>query len=534
MNNDRIEQSWASIERMVQDLEEGILSETEHALLMRMITDEPEVRRLYFDHMETVAMLKETVKNREKLRTLPVSDEMLQHQRHRSALFSFSLGLAALLVLGLGFFAIYLNHGPATDDRAITMESSSDASYSVSYSGDQPRSEGNLRAGDRIALSSGLSRLTFPSGVEAIVEGPSEMLLISELSLKMEGGLAWFRVPEAGRGFTVQTERASIIDLGTEFGVWFDGEEGLQVHVAKGKVRVEPALKAMAKVELVADDAMVFDVFGRGRSVKSRHSLFRRQFTRSMPYVHWSFDDLVDGSYAADGNMPGVETYQAKLTHLQGESRLADLEKHQTNGRFGGAFSMDGNGLFAQTAFPGIGGNAPRTFAAWIRHRNSYFNDGARTPYCVWGDRAESDEGAWKIMMWKGAPHVLLTASLESPASLHGSSPVSEKTARQWMHIASVYTGRNDERGNPEIHHYINGKRQRIEYKESATGINTATVNSPTALAKPVRFGAAIHDLAGVHTVDGDMDEAYLFRGALTEKQVRQLMEENSLDFFVK
>lgn len=525
------DQDLADAERMIQDFEEGFLTEIEHAKLMQMISEVPEVRSLYFDHMETVALLKETVKNREELKTLPISEGMLRHQRRRSAMASLTLGLAALVILCLGFLIIHINQTPANGGGGIVMDSSDGANYSVIYSGDEERSERNLQPGDKVVLSSGLTRFTFPSGVEAIVEGPSELILTSDLSVNMKGGLAWFRVPEAGHGFTVQTKRANIIDLGTEFGVWFDGEEGLQVHVAKGKVRVEPALKAMAKVELIEGDAMEFDVYGRGKSVEYRNSLFRREFTQSVPYLHWSFDKLVDGKFVAKGTMPGVENYSAVPSHLNQDIRKISPSSYLIQGRHNAAFSMRGEGLFAETEFPGIGENVPRTFTAWVRHRKATISGSVIPPYCVWGTRNPLNGGAWKIYL-KGNKNQIFGTSVIG-LQMEGQMAKAQQQ-REWMHIASVYTGYSDDNGFPQVKHYVNGNLLENKPEGKSMPVRTATVSTPKANAKPVRFGASILAEPGGTSVDGDLDEVFLFREALSGAQIKQLMEENRLDFFVR
>lgn len=115
------------------------------------------------------------------------------------------------------------------------MQSSRDATYDIERAGDNRRAGGALRPRDRITLERGLMRLEFPDQVEAVVEGPSRFELRSASEIDLDGGMAWFRVPEAGRGFAVLTERARVIDLGTEFGLRFDTGGTLQVHVARGE-----------------------------------------------------------------------------------------------------------------------------------------------------------------------------------------------------------------------------------------------------------------------------------------------------------
>jgi hypothetical protein len=224
--------------------------------------------------------------------------------------------------------------------------------------------------GDRITLERGLMRLEFPDQVEAVVEGPSRFELRSASEIDLDGGMAWFRVPEAGRGFAVLTERARVIDLGTEFGLRFDTDGTLQVHVARGEVKVEPRQPGAPDFLLGQGRATTVGSDGRGRETELRASLFRREFTHAVPYLHWTFDHVIGGAFPARGSWPDTRDYAAKLRRADGEAGESDLETSRTDGVRGKAFALRGDGLFAESAFPGIGGNTPRTVAAWIRHRN--------------------------------------------------------------------------------------------------------------------------------------------------------------------
>lgn len=519
-----------SVQHLIQDLEDGLLSDEDHASLIDLIKKDAKVRALYLKHMETVALLKMTVKNRSAMGTMPVSESMISIDRRRNAMVSLGYGIAAMLVLSAVFlvFKVRMNH--SEDREWIVMQGSDDAKYKIVYFDGKTRDVESLQAGDKISLGQGLIQFTFPSGVEAIIEGPSELELTSELSVKMDSGLAWFQVPQDGHGFTVETERVNVIDLGTEFGVWFDGNEDLQVHVAKGKVRVE-SLKSPEEFEIVQDEAMSFDVYGQGEEVAVEASLFRREFTRSMPYLHWSFDQLVEGGFQADGTMAGADGYNAHVRSLREIVETDDSAKSQIDGRFGQAFSMKGNGLFAETSFPGIGGNAPRTIAAWVKHRKGATLGSGSAPYCSWGVREKGR--LWKLVLVENGGTILNRGDIMYTTAMKftAASKITEGLKRdQWMHVASVYTGKT-KNGYPEILQYINGVIQPVENLEKMVGVDTDIVSK---LASPLRFGASLNSQEGSATVDGDLDEFYLFRGVLGEAEIRELMRNNRLEFFVK
>ncbi|BDS07082.1 hypothetical protein NT6N_21220 [Oceaniferula spumae] len=511
-----------TVDHLIQDLEDGLISPEDRAKLMNLMREHVEVRELYLKHTQMVALLQQNAESRAELGTMPVSQVMSNTQSRRTAIVSFSYGIAALLLLGVCFWFFHANNTPDTR-QWIVMEGSVDAKYVVSYSDDESRDVDSLQPGDKISVQQGLVQFTFPSGVKSIIEGPSQLELTGDLSVKMDGGQAWFRVPEAGHGFTVQTRNVNVVDLGTEFGVRFDDDENIQIHVSKGKVMAEPAFKAMDDHELIAGQAMAFDANGKGEVVEITTSLFRQKFTHSMPYLHWSFDRLENGAFVADGTMPGVGDFEAKLRHLKTGSHFTDPSKHLVKGKYGNAFSMDGKGLFAESAFPGIGGNTPRTIAMWIRHRQEFTAADKVTPYCVWGQGRPSE--IWKFAVKEeGDSHQLITTTY---ATGHFTD-LNADVRNQWTHIASVYTGKQLANGYPEIIQYINGVRQDVKalVRNGEPVVNT---NITSSESKPVRFGAAM--MAGRNSLNGDIDEVFLFRGVLSDEQITQLVKENRLVF---
>jgi hypothetical protein len=513
-----------TVDQLIQDLEDGVITAEDRVVLMDLMRQHASVRDLYLQHIELTALLHVTAENRAALGTMPISEQILQQAKRKNALISLSYGIAALLIISLVLMIFQVSHRLGLDGEGIVLETSDNAAYSVNPSEDEPRSDKKLRVGDRVTINQGMVRFTFPSGVKAIIEGPSQIVLTSDLSVEMDGGQAWFRVPEAGHGFTVQTKQVDVIDLGTEFGVRFDGEGELEVHVVKGRVKIDPTPRGLKDVELVKGEAMTFDEYGRGLPIKAMASLFQTKFTTGIPYLHWSFDQLDNGHFPAEGTISGASEYQAELqslnqqsAQLSGQVNVADC---QTGGPFGKAFSMKGDGLFAQTTFPGIGGQIPRTVVAWVRHRVGHaYSEGAS--YCRWGNPAPGQ--MWGISMSRQND---LTLSTSTGRSRCGTPIHKSHLPDRWVHIASVYTGITTADGYPETLHYINGELQQAtqaytwpEEKSKPLAMDT---DISSDAATPLRIGAA--------TVNGDLDELYLFRGALSESQIRQLMEENRLE----
>jgi hypothetical protein len=357
-----------TLARWIQELEDGEISGPDRQRLMDRMRRDPAARRKYREHAELSALIQLNAESRRSLGTMPVSIETLRHEKRRSAAIALSYAVAAMLVLGLGLLMFQAGFVSRNSSPSITLDASADASYSVASQSQEAHVGSDLEPGDQVTLKRGLIRFGFASGVEAVIEGPSQLELISETILRMDKGRGWFRVPSQARGFTVRTEHGQVIDLGTEFGVCFDLLGDLEVHVTEGRVKVVPALPETEEVELTGGKALRLDSNGKILPLELRASLFRREFSRPVARLHWSFDDLVQGVFPAAGTLPEIQNLSLRPQRHDGkEVRPADC---LTEGVFGKAFSLQGDGLFAESAFPGIESNVPRTIAAWVRLRN--------------------------------------------------------------------------------------------------------------------------------------------------------------------
>ncbi len=358
----------------IEDLEDGVISPVNRARLMDLLRNDRAALELYLSHTQLSALLQQSAESRSELGTLPVSLETLRREKRRSALLSLGYAAAALVVLGLGLLLHQVSL-PDAPGSWVAIDGSNDAAFAVVHGSEDRDADSRVAPGDQITLQRGLLRLRFASGVEALVEGPSQMELISESTLRLDGGIGWFRVPENARGFTVRTELGRVVDLGTEFGIRFARGGDLEVHVNQGLVKVLPSAPGTGEAELAGGEAMAFDVSGTSRPVDLQPGLFRRQFSKSIPHVHWSFDTLIGDTFPASGTFPGVEDFALRVRRLDG-GRIAAEELH-SGGKFARALSLGGDGAFAESSFPGIDGDAPRTVAAWIRHRARSLPHGA-------------------------------------------------------------------------------------------------------------------------------------------------------------
>jgi ferric-dicitrate binding protein FerR (iron transport regulator) len=154
------------------------------------------------------------------------------------------LAAAAVLLafaLPLGWWAFTRTQPPATVTRSTGV-------------GDPEWQPGApLRAGPA-ELPAGLAELAFSGGTRVLVEGPAKFEVRSPQHLLLHSGRAVVQVPPEDVGFLVETARARLLDLGTEFGV-SAADDDTTVQVFAGAVEANWKQAAPAQ-RLVAGQAV--------------------------------------------------------------------------------------------------------------------------------------------------------------------------------------------------------------------------------------------------------------------------------------
>jgi len=144
-------------------------------------------------------------------------------------------GIAAgILVLASMAAALFLTHGSSAHPAGIaSMAGTLDAAWlGPPPSVDTPLPRAELK------LLSGFAILHFDNGAKVVVEGPARFTPQPGGIALADGSLSAL-VPPPARGFCVQTRRATIIDLGTEFGVHTGDNGNTDLEVFQGRVSVQ-------------------------------------------------------------------------------------------------------------------------------------------------------------------------------------------------------------------------------------------------------------------------------------------------------
>jgi hypothetical protein len=148
-----------------------------------------------------------------------------------------------------------------------------------------------LFAGQKLDLAAGLVEVTFIDGAQVVLEGPAKLdVKATDLAELHEGRIAAV-VPERARGFEVATNGLNVEDLGTEFGVWAEGDE-TEVHVFRGLVNAHLLNESGEQVRTVELRTSQAARITPASSMVARIPARDDEFVRSLSVVSGPHDGL--------------------------------------------------------------------------------------------------------------------------------------------------------------------------------------------------------------------------------------------------
>jgi hypothetical protein len=106
----------------------------------------------------------------------------------------------------------------------------------------QPLNDGDSLNRGPVRLAGGRIEIRFDRGARMIVEGPANFEVRSSNSVFLSSGMIVAKVPPQAIGFSVETPTATVVDLGTEFGVEVGKSGATEVQVLAGKVELQLAI----------------------------------------------------------------------------------------------------------------------------------------------------------------------------------------------------------------------------------------------------------------------------------------------------
>ncbi|MHC1769248.1 MAG: LamG-like jellyroll fold domain-containing protein [Verrucomicrobiia bacterium] len=198
--------------------------------------------------------------------------------------------LVAAGVWGLGWKWFGTRKG-ATSTAVAMLTRTVDARWDPST--DRPRVGSALKPG-WLRLKSGLAQVVFYSGARLVIEGPSELQLVSAREAACPQGRLLVEVPEPARGFRIRTDRLDVVDLGTSFGI-DAGSDRTEVHVFNGQVEV--LRETRGKQSLKESEAVVVQGNHPPRLAAASEAAFASMFefqqrslaAEAFRYERWQF-----------------------------------------------------------------------------------------------------------------------------------------------------------------------------------------------------------------------------------------------------
>lgn len=525
------------LEQLLQNLEDGSISASDHGWLMALMAEDPAVRREYRRHMRLASALHEESWAHTQRRggLFPVQADSEGHLpeihpprpplvrwrtrvrawRQKTAVAPRLLAAAAVVLLA-ATLAFFFLRPPAP----VAMVKASPGTVWKFTSGglDEKRL---FIPGTRVSVEAGTLELRSPEGTRVVLEGPAEYEWKDRMNARLESGQAWFAVAKQDRGFTVRTQRSSIVDLGTEFGVRLvPGEE--EVHVGIGKVVVQPSVSGISPVQVSAGEAVSGNRQGSTHPIPCEPARFIHAIAERTPFIRWSFDETDGKGFTAQS--VGMDNPPLMLVAPNGASVPL---RGEIEGRFGKAVDLAAAGAFLRSNFEGILGSVPRTVAMWIR------SDGFPTRKLSTGKNFHPSLLHWGFVSGGSKWNLVTPPSGQSWATVWGDSwmvaPLPENGTLfdgRWHHVVSVFTGHHDEKGRPEIRHFVDGV-----LLPNTAEVVLGPVNTRRNTMKPERLVIGLEE-SPEHpksVLPMQVDEVVVVRRALDSAMIERLYRTNEL-----
>lgn len=177
------------------------------------------------------------------------------------------MGLIAgmLLLLALGSWV----HQSLSPKVVAMLTQSANCQWDVSRAS---IAEGALiYEGDDLSLVRGRAFVTFVNGARMAIDGPTSVRFQSQSAVSLGTGVVAAKVPTQAIGFTVNTKRSRIVDVGTEFLVRAQPDGALELQVFDGMVELTmlDAATGAEDAPLQISEGTAVSVRATARTVKS-------------------------------------------------------------------------------------------------------------------------------------------------------------------------------------------------------------------------------------------------------------------------
>jgi hypothetical protein len=394
--------------------------------------------------------------------------------------------------------------------------------------GKSTRVGGALEPGS-LRLESGLAQVVFYSGARMVIEGPTELQLVSPLEVVCPTGRLLLEVPPPARGFRLKTSQLKVVDLGTSFGI--DATRGqTALHVFKGKV--EFSASTLARQSLGEGRAAVVQGGARPRLTAANPDVFTPMFEfqqRSMAseayrYEQWQFASAQlnrDPSLLVrfDFENPGSKDWTLRNTTEKNRSvqEATVVGCVRAEGRWREKQAIEFQSVNDRVRLAVPGNFEALSLSAWVcvkgldRQFNSLFMSDGFDPGTVhWLIRGDGVLGLTVFGPGNGKFQILA-----SPPA------ITLDKLGMWQYLTVVIDGKAR-----QVVHYVNGLP--VSHHPLKFGppfrVGSAELGNWNARSGPDPAPTLIRNLSG------SLDEFELFSRALSDAEVRELYAKGKPD----
>ena len=265
-------------------------------------------------------------------------------------------------------------------------------------------------------LTRGVVGIDFDGGVSTLVEAPATIELTSTDQIRLTRGRLVGLVPPVAIGFTVETPTATIVDLGTEFGISIAKGQAADISVFDGEVDVVAGRstdqQAPQQRRLTVGTSIRVDVKGKFVPAETSENLYlralptERELEQKIAYERWlnystklAADPDVVAYYTFNNQEPSDKLLQnsagdATSSHgdIQGAKWSEGRWPQKQGLRFASSDAKDDSDIIVRLDFPDSFDEL--TLAAWVNIDRLL---GGRNTLLVTETYGQSGQVHWQI-----------------------------------------------------------------------------------------------------------------------------------------
>ena len=407
--------------------------------------------------------------------------------------------------------------------------------------GSPAKHDGDVLSNGLFVFQEGVAEIDFFCGATLIVEGPAELDIESDWSVRVSQGRLRATVPPAARGFIVKVADSEIIDLGTEFAVEVS-PDNVQVEVIDGEVKLRGG-ELDGKHLLTGDVGSLAGAATKGNLAGSvstgKDIASRKRAAEKTRFELWktSVEELQSDKRLIAYYPIAVSEIGRTVGNVSNDSGVSDGllvgPVDRAVGRFGElsqGLSFSRPGARVRTRIEGE--FSAFTFACWVRidsldHRyNALFM----------ADSYETGEPHWQI---RDDGRLMFSVMVDDTQEVKHFNERDQKVVRdaglhrvyysepiwdlsksgQWFHLVAVY-----DPVKRRVSQYVNGRRVASEQIVDKFYISSLKIGA----AEIGNWGQPFRDSPwfAVRNLNGTIDEMSLFDAALAEKEINELYQQ--------